>query len=310
MATDNKQSGVIHGGSDGGVSGSHPESAPLEFAVAPATGNEVDTVRLRIVPIACWRVEDIRFAFDSSFVTSDVTTELRLLVSLRETHKQANPITREIQYPPLSVFGHADPVGTDDYNKSLSGRRATAVYAVLIANSEPSTAVSLWQKVAQAENWGANQRQAMQSATNLPAGTSDSGLFKAYLKPSARRNCNWRPRIFSPRAPIPAAKAIIRAAASSTRCSFFPTGGEQLRSSLRQERAQPGQRAEPACHGPAVSARQSGSSFPLALPPRHRREGGLYQTILVRRRKAPRYSTGNRRKKICRYPRHLCLPLL
>lgn len=182
MATDNKQSGMIHGGSDGGVSGSHPESAPLEFAVAPATANEVDTVRLRIVPIACWRVEDIRFAFDSSFVTSDVTTELRLLVSLRERHKQANPITREIQYPPLSVFGHADPVGTDDYNKSLSGRRATAVYAVLIANSEPSTAVSLWQKVAQAENWGANQRQAMQSATNLPAGTSDSGLFKAYLQ--------------------------------------------------------------------------------------------------------------------------------
>jgi len=28
---------------------------------------------------------------------------------------------------PLSVFGHADPVGSDDYNKALSGRRAMAV---------------------------------------------------------------------------------------------------------------------------------------------------------------------------------------
>lgn len=169
MPIDRRYSGTIHGGSDGGVAGFHSETAPFGFSVAPATAGEVNSIRLRIIPVACWRVEDIRFAFDSSFVTSDVTAELRLLVSLRERHKRENPISREMQYPPLSVFGHADPVGTDDYNKSLSGRRATAVYAVLIANSEPSTAVSLWQKVAQAENWGANQRQAMQSATNLPA---------------------------------------------------------------------------------------------------------------------------------------------
>lgn len=181
MPIGNKDSGIIHGGSDGGVAGSHAETVPFSFLVAPATANEGNSIHLRIIPVACWRVEDIRFAFDSSFVNSDVTTELRLLVSLRETHKKENGISGEIQYPPLSVFGHADPVGSDDYNKSLSGRRATAVYALLISNSEPSTAVNLWRRIWQAEHWGASQRQAMQSATNLPAGVSDGDLIKAYL---------------------------------------------------------------------------------------------------------------------------------
>lgn len=179
---DTNGSGVIHSASDGGLAGTHPQSAPFELLLAPSTSNEINTVGLRLIPIACWRVDDVRFAFDSSFVTSDVTTELRMLVSLRESHRRTDLTTLKIQYPPLSVFGHADPIGTDDYNKSLSGRRATAVYALLISNSEPSTAVKLWHEIAQAENWGANQRQTMQSTTGLPAATSDSELIKAYLQ--------------------------------------------------------------------------------------------------------------------------------
>jgi hypothetical protein len=114
---DDKRPGVIHDGSDGGVAGTHPESVSFEFALAPSTADEINTVRLRLIPVACWRVDDIRFAFDSSFVLSDVTTELRLLISLRESHKRVDQTTQDTQYPPLSVFGHADPVGNDDYNK-------------------------------------------------------------------------------------------------------------------------------------------------------------------------------------------------
>jgi peptidoglycan hydrolase-like protein with peptidoglycan-binding domain len=42
---------------------------------------------------------------------------------------------------PLSIFGHADPVGDDDYNKKLSGRRATAVYGMLTRNTD------LWEEL-------------------------------------------------------------------------------------------------------------------------------------------------------------------
>src|ERR1039458_3257881 len=156
------QKGVIHAASDGGVSGEHPAAKPFEFLVGPTTTDQFNTARLRLIPIACWRVDDIRFAFDSSFVNADasetdnpndIRAELAHLVSLLRDHPGA----------PLSVFGHADPVGSDDYNKLLSGRRAKVIYGLLIRNTDPGTAVKLWQEVSNAEAWGANQRQTMQT---------------------------------------------------------------------------------------------------------------------------------------------------
>ena len=169
----------IHGSSEGGVSGKHdPLEAPT-LLVGSTTADEFNSVTLRLIPIACFRVDDIRFAFNSSFLSSDaldekkdIRAELKLLVDLLKDHPDS----------PLSVFGHADPVGGDDYNKALSGRRATVIYALLISSSDPDAAAKLWQGVAQEENWGAQQRQALQSFTGLPAGTADSDLFKAYMQ--------------------------------------------------------------------------------------------------------------------------------
>jgi hypothetical protein len=134
---------------------------------------------MRLVPVACFRVDDIRFAFGTSFVTSDpanekndIRAELRLLVDL----------LKENPGSPLSVFGHADPVGKDDSNKLLSGRRATVIYALLISNTEPDAAVKLWQRVSKEENWDTDERQTMQTTSGLPAGTPDIDLFKAYMK--------------------------------------------------------------------------------------------------------------------------------
>jgi len=176
VADDN---GTIHGTSDGGVAGKHPEADPFEFLVGPTTGDEFNTTQLRLVPVACFRVDDVRFDFDSSFVTADpadekkdIRAELKLLVELLKDHPQS----------PLSVFGHADPVGSDDYNKLLSGRRATVIYALLISTTDPDAAVKLWKTVAATENWGAPQRTTMQSFTGLPAGTADNDLFKAYMQ--------------------------------------------------------------------------------------------------------------------------------
>jgi hypothetical protein len=176
------QEGVIHNLSSGGVSATHPSQPDFQLLVAPSTSKETNTVRLRLVPVACWKVEDIRFAFDSSFVSPDIQTELQRLVQLREEHKKTDIGTGTTEYPPLSVFGHADPVGHDDYNKALSGRRAAVIYGLLISNDNPAKAVKLWNEVAAQESWGASQRQTMQVATGLSSDVSDSRLFSAYME--------------------------------------------------------------------------------------------------------------------------------
>lgn len=174
-----EQHGTIHGATEGGTAGTHDPADPIELLVGPSTSDQFNTARLPLKVVACFKVDDIRFAFDSSFVGSnsaderkDIRAELQLLVSLLQKHPES----------PLSVFGHADPVGTDDYNKQLSGRRATVIYALLISGTDPDTAVKLWQGVAGTEKWGTNQRQAMQTFTGLPSGTPDSSLFKAYMQ--------------------------------------------------------------------------------------------------------------------------------
>lgn len=176
MADDN---GTVHTVSDGGVAGDFHPVDPFRILVGPSTAAEFNTIRLPLVAIACWRVDDMRFAFDSSFVNADpaeldnpndIRSELRHLVKLRARHPGA----------PLTVFGHADPVGSDDYNKLLSGRRAMAIYALLICHTDPAKAVSMWQKIAATESWGSDQRQQMLDFTGLPAGTVGAPLIQAY----------------------------------------------------------------------------------------------------------------------------------
>ncbi len=168
---------ALKGVSEGGAAAQHSEPPPLEILAAPSLSSELNTARFRPIPIACWRVDDIRFAFDSSFVTPDITVELKMLARLREEHATANKL-----YPPLALFGHADPVGSDDYNKDLSGRRATAVYALLVSGAEPDLASKLWRKVAQTENWGSSHRKVMSDLTGLSSNAPDAQLFAAYMQ--------------------------------------------------------------------------------------------------------------------------------
>ncbi len=180
----NEDNSGVQGSSDGGATGSHPPVEPFEVLVAPATSDESNRVTLRLIPIACWKIEDIRFAFDSSFVTPDAAIEFQALKDLRESHSQESPAKAGAEpdalYPPLAIFGHADPVGNDAFNKSLSGRRATVIYALLNVHADSAAAVGLWRQVAKAENWGEKQQQIMQD--NVPAGTSDSDLDETYMK--------------------------------------------------------------------------------------------------------------------------------
>src|SRR4051795_3185500 len=132
----------IHGATDAGVAGKHPPASEQVFLVGASTANEFNTARMRLIPVACWRVDDIRFQFASSFVTAQIRAELKILADLIKEHPGA----------PLSIFGHADPVGDDDLNKVLSGRRATAIYGLLTRN----TAVweQLFSQPEKNDDWG------------------------------------------------------------------------------------------------------------------------------------------------------------
>jgi outer membrane protein OmpA-like peptidoglycan-associated protein len=159
--------------SEGGTAGDHVVPEALPVRVAPATQDQFNVVALPIIPIACWRMDDIRFDFGSSFVVPETAKELKTLADLREKHKVqvlGAPDGAAI-YPPISIFGHADPVGNDDLNKTLSGRRATAVYALLTRKAE------LWEDLysnAQVgDEWGVRSLQMMLLALNFSPGPID-----------------------------------------------------------------------------------------------------------------------------------------
>lgn len=111
---------------NGGMTAPHPGNEEYQVMVGPSTSDEFNTLRARLVVRACWRLEDVRFEFDSSFITPSAAEEFKHLARLKQENPEA----------PLSIFGHADPVGDDYYNKQLSGRRALAVYGMLIRDTD------------------------------------------------------------------------------------------------------------------------------------------------------------------------------
>jgi hypothetical protein len=149
----------------GGVAAQHPARRSLPVLVAPSLGGEKNTVAIADVPLACWRLEAARFGFDSSVIRPDAEPELTLLASMFDSTGGAA----------LSVFGHADPVGDDEYNKALSGRRTKAVYGLLTRDT------AMWNELASSETWPQAAFTMMQARTGKPAGTQRDELFRAYM---------------------------------------------------------------------------------------------------------------------------------
>jgi len=166
MSISSNDCGCVSQVSEGGVSGSHPTADLPMVHVGPTTDAEFNTVRAGLVPVACWRVEDIRFEFDSSFVTPGIEAELEHLALLVKEHP---PTPKSGGKPgfPLSVFGHADPVSNDDYNKQLSGRRATAIHALLTHDTNQ------WEKLFSQpfgnDKWGRKSLETMLDKVSPPA---------------------------------------------------------------------------------------------------------------------------------------------
>lgn len=154
--------------SGGGITATHPTQELPPIWVAPSVGDEHNTIKAEIIPYACWKVEDVRFEFDSSIIKPDMTDELQDLSELIEEH------TKSGRRPPASIFGHADPVGQDDYNKQLSGRRARALYAMLIRN------VDMWEELYTQPLGGDSWRE--KKATSMMLGRLGYGDTDAEIK--------------------------------------------------------------------------------------------------------------------------------
>jgi hypothetical protein len=141
--------------SDAGVSAKHTDGPLTSLFVAPATGSESNLISLPLVPIACWRMDDARFDFDSAFLRPTARREFDLLREVVQSHPGC----------PLSIFGHSDPTGDDAYNKQLSGRRARSVYAALVRR------VDLWEELYGPDRWGSMQVQTILHALKGAGGS-------------------------------------------------------------------------------------------------------------------------------------------
>jgi outer membrane protein OmpA-like peptidoglycan-associated protein len=123
----------------------HPEQT-FPVAVAPSLVGEdepLNTIRPGLVSVACWRLDDGRFAFDSSFILPAAASDLKRLAALRTDYEDS----------PVSIFGHADPVGTDAHNKTLSGNRARALHALMIHD------LAVWEELFNEHGWGLRSSQ-------------------------------------------------------------------------------------------------------------------------------------------------------
>jgi peptidoglycan hydrolase-like protein with peptidoglycan-binding domain len=160
-----QSTGTILHLADGSVSGEHSDPASHPFLVAPQTEEEKNTLRPGLFPIACWKLDDIRFDFDSSFIKPEAEPDVKKLGELIKSHPKA----------PVSIFGHADPVGKETYNKKLSGRRAKTIYGLLTRD------LALWEDLYSSpyhgDHWGPPQVVAMLGALGYTPGDKD-GLLK------------------------------------------------------------------------------------------------------------------------------------
>lgn len=132
----------------GGHAASHAGADLFPILVATATGSEKNVIREELTTVACWRLDDLRFDFNSAFVSPEAKDEFAELRTLRDAHPGS----------PLSVFGHADPVGDEEYNKGLSDRRSEAIYAVLVRDP------ARWEKLYGSDGWTTKHTQIMLQA--------------------------------------------------------------------------------------------------------------------------------------------------
>ncbi len=84
---------------------------------------------------------DLTFAFDKSFLHPKHAAALKSMCATIKTWREKNPDGK------LAVFGHADAVGKEEYNKALSERRAKSVFGFLMKDT------GAWSELDKEEKW-------------------------------------------------------------------------------------------------------------------------------------------------------------
>src|SRR4030095_3634903 len=106
------EEGTIIEATEHGIIAAHAPRRTHPFFASTATADTFNVLGLDIVPIACVNLGDLLFDFDSFFFCPEAGRAVAGLPALRESRKNSNG-----ELPPLSIFGHADPVGDIEYNK-------------------------------------------------------------------------------------------------------------------------------------------------------------------------------------------------
>jgi outer membrane protein OmpA-like peptidoglycan-associated protein len=109
----------------------------------------------------------IHYRFDKSFVEPCLRAVLREVADRART----GPADEKIL-----IVGHTDLTGSDEYNQSLSERRARGVFAFLMYGQDPAAAVAEWNHLRRPQvnftrtindNWGTRQYQYMLQDLNF-----------------------------------------------------------------------------------------------------------------------------------------------
>ena len=171
--------GKIVFASDRGVFGTFPDFADQLAKVGPSTADQSNLLRIPLIPRACWKLEETNFEFDSSFILPlGLTLDTGRLKELLDAHPNSV----------LSVFGHADPVGREEYNKTLSGRRALAVYGLLTRRTDIWDELYRKHDASGRDKWGLRSIQIMLNQV-LPPGRAPElgGAIDGTMDPPTRQ---------------------------------------------------------------------------------------------------------------------------
>jgi hypothetical protein len=176
MGADDSQSS---GAGPNSFAANHSTPPWRKLNVAPTDGStKFNAIRIPLIPVACWKLNDPAFAFDSSFVSPNFRGEF-VPAPASSPDQPSTPTDAQLAAPPpadaplttlsaivaakpgcpVALFGHCDPAGTDTLNKTLGDRRAIAIYALV--TRQPDLWVYLHDNAEVGDKWDLRMTQTM-----------------------------------------------------------------------------------------------------------------------------------------------------